>query len=136
MNESSKGVVVRPGPAFTNAAGSITNIAFGEFRCVSIIRSLAGSHRSRHYHRTDGHVLYVLEGKMLYWERDLDREYGEPKEVGPGESIYTGPLVVHQTLFPVNTVVLSMSHNPRDHESHESDVVRVEEPWQTALIAS
>ena len=128
--------VVRPGPAFVNAAGSISNIAFGEFRCVSVIRSLRGSYRSRHYHKTDSHVLYVLEGQMVYWERELDGEYGAPKLVEAGESIETGPLVAHQTFFPVNTVVVSASKNPRDSASHESDVVRVEEPWQIHLIGS
>jgi mannose-6-phosphate isomerase-like protein (cupin superfamily) len=119
-----------------NAAGSITNIAIGDFRTVSIIRSLAGQYRSRHYHLTDEHVLYVQEGRMLYWERELDGEYGEPIEVNVGEAIRTGPLVVHQTYFPVNTTLLSMAKNPRDSKSHEADVVRVEEPWQTALIAT
>ena len=130
------GVVIRPGPAFINAAGSISNIAVGEFRCVSLIRSLAGSFRSRHYHATDSHVLYVLEGRMLYWERELDGEYGDPIDVGPGESILTGPLLVHQTFFPVNTVLISASKNPRDSKSHEADVVRVEEEWQVAVVGA
>lgn len=136
MQSKTSAAVVRPGPAFVNASGSITNIAIGEFRTVSIIRSKAGSFRSKHYHATDEHVLYVQEGRMLYWERELDGEYGEPIDIGPGEAIRTGPLVVHQTYFPVATVLLSMSKNPRDSKSHEADVVRVEEPWQMALIGA
>lgn len=135
VQSSTSASVVRPGPAFVNAAGSITNIAIGEFRTVSLIRSLAGSYRSRHYHATDEHVLFVLEGRMLYWERKLDGEYGDPIEIGVGEAIRTGPLVVHQTFFPVNTVLISMSKKARDHDSHEGDVVRVEEPWQVAMVA-
>ena len=115
---------------FVNSAGSIRNIAFGEFRCVSIIESKAGSHRSKHYHLTDAHVLYVLKGSMLYWERELDGAYpDEPIVVREGESVTTGPLVVHQTMFPVDTVLISCSKKPRDTASHESDVVRVEEEW-------
>jgi mannose-6-phosphate isomerase-like protein (cupin superfamily) len=135
VQSKTSAAIVRTGPAFINAAGSITNIAIGEFRCVSLIRSLAGSYRSKHYHQTDEHVLYVSEGRMLYWERELDGEYGPPIEVHQGEAVRTGPLVVHQTYFPVNTLLISMSRNPRDSKSHEADVVRVEEPWQTALIA-
>ena len=123
-------MVIKPGPAFVNAAGSITNIAIGEFRTITLIRSLAGTYRSKHYHRSDSHVLYVLEGSMLYWERELDCEYGPPVQVNQGEAIYTGPLVVHQTFFAINTVIISMSKKPRDHQSHEADVERVEEPWQ------
>ncbi len=134
MQSSTSAAIVRPGPAFVNQAGSISNIAIGEFRCVSIIRSHAGAYRSKHYHRTDEHVLYVSEGRMLYWERELDGEYGEPIEVHQGEAVRTGPLVVHQTFFPVPTVLISMSRNPRDSKSHEADVVRVEEEWQVAIV--
>lgn len=123
------GVIVRPSPAFVDARGSITNIAIGEYSTISLIRSLAGTHRSKHYHRADSHVLYVLEGRMVYWERELDGEYGDAKLVGQGEAIYTGPLLVHQTFFPMNTTLISMSKKPRDHQSHESDVVRIDEPW-------
>lgn len=126
------GVVVRPSPSFVDARGSITNIAIGEFQTCSLIRSLAGTYRSKHYHTTDAHVLYVLEGEMVYWERELDGSYGEPKRVQQGEAVFTGPLVVHQTFFPVNTTLISMSKKPRDHQSHEADVVRVEEEWMPA----
>lgn len=132
MNESSKAAVVRPGAAFVNKSGSITNIAFGEFTCVSLIHSLAGSYRSRHWHSTDSHVLYVLKGEMWYVERELDGEYpSEWVKVQQGESVFTPPLVVHQTYFPRDTMLISMSKNRRDHESHEADVNRVEEPWLT-----
>jgi quercetin dioxygenase-like cupin family protein len=135
MVQSNTGsAIVRAGAAFVNEAGSITNLAFGNFACISLIRTLAGKYRSRHYHQSDEHVLYVLEGRMLYWERELDGEYGAPVEVIQGESIRTGPLVVHQTYFPVNTVLISCSKKARDHETHESDVVRVDEPWCVAAV--
>ncbi len=120
--------------SFVNDAGSITNIAFGKFECVSLIRSNAGSFRSKHYHLTDSHVLYVLEGEMWYWERELNGDYpAEPIVVRRGESVFTGPLVVHQTYFPKFTTLISCSAKPRDTQSHEADVVRVEEPWQKSI---
>lgn len=113
--------------AFVDERGWIENIAFGEFRCVGLIFSKAGSVRSNHWHKTDSHVLYVLSGEMHYYERDLDGEYGpEPVVLQAGQSYYTGPRLVHRTFFPVDTVLISCSKNPRDHESHESDVVRVD----------
>lgn len=136
VQSSTSAAIVRPSPAFINAAGSITNLAFGQFACVSLIRTFAGQYRSKHYHRADEHVLYVLEGRMLYWERELDGEYGDPIEVCQGEAIRTGPLVVHQTYFPVNTVLISCSKKARDHDTHESDVVRVEEDWQVAIVGA
>ena len=135
VQSRTNGVVIRPGPAFVNAAGSISNIAIGEFRCVSLIRSLAGSFRSKHWHTRDSHVLYVLEGRIAYFERELDGEYNkEPIWVEQGEGIYTPPLTVHQTFFPVRTTLISMSKLARDHDSHEADVNRVEEDWQVVLV--
>lgn len=120
--------VIPPNEPFVNAAGKITNVAFGEFRCVSIIESVAGSERSKHFHLTDSHVLYVLDGVMHYWERLLDGDYPDkPTVVLAGEAIFTGPMLVHKTYFPVATVLISASKNARDHESHEADVVRVSE---------
>jgi oxalate decarboxylase/phosphoglucose isomerase-like protein (cupin superfamily) len=130
VDSKTSGVVIKPSPAFVNEAGSIVNIAFGEFTCISLIHSVAGAYRSRHWHSTDSHVLYVLRGEMWYKERDLDGEYpAEWTKVLQGESVYTPPLVVHQTWFPVNTTLISASKNRRDHASHEADVQRVEEPW-------
>ncbi len=113
---------------FVNDAGKITNIAFGEFRCVSLIESNAGAWRSKHWHKTDSHVLYVLSGVMHYWERELDGEYElHPRVLLKGESVFTGPRKVHKTYFPVATVLVSASSNPRDTESHEADLVRVDD---------
>lgn len=118
--------VIPPRPPFGNLAGRIINVAFGDFRCVSLIESVAGSTRSMHFHKTDSHVLYVLSGVMHYWERALDSEYpAHPTVLLPGESVFTPALVVHKTYFPVATVLISASKNPRDTISHEADLVRV-----------
>ena len=39
--------------------------------------------------------------------------------------IFTPPLVEHCMKFPKNTLFLTLSRNPRDQETYESDVVRV-----------
>ena len=132
VDSKTSGVVIKPAPAFVNEMGSITNIAFGEFRCVSWIHSMAGSFRSRHWHTNDSHVLYVVKGEMWYKERELDGRYpAEWTKVMPGESVYTPALVVHQSYFPRATDVISMSKRDRDHASHESDVNRVDEAWES-----
>ncbi len=131
VDSKTSGVVIKPGPAYVNEMGSITNIAFGEFTCVSWIHSMAGSFRSKHWHSTDSHVLYVVKGEMWIKERELDGEYPEEwTRVGPGESVFTPSLLVHQTYFPKATDIISASKNRRDHRSHEADVNRVEEPWE------
>ena len=135
-------------PAFVDARGSIQNIIEllaneRPIRGAAIIRSVAGSERSNHWHREDGHYLYVLEGEMHYWEssvevteekskgppiirpRESDERYrGEPGVFKAGECVFTGPRLWHRTYFPVDTTLLSLSFLPRDAASHESDVVR------------
>jgi oxalate decarboxylase/phosphoglucose isomerase-like protein (cupin superfamily) len=115
-------------PPFIDERGSIQNLLTEPCGGVSIIKTKAGSYRSDHCHREDGHWLYVLSGRMHYTECAVAT--GEPAkyppyfEVEQGERIFTGPRIWHKTFFPVDTVLISMSLRPRDHTSHESDVVR------------
>lgn len=126
--------------AFIDARGSILNLlelgsSDAPIRGVSVIRTKAGEYRSNHWHREDGHWLFVLSGKMHYAECPvLDRKpvenvfdvpnYPPFVEIQQGEMVYTGPRIWHKTYFPIDTVLLSLSLRPRDHESHEADLVR------------
>ena len=115
---------------FADKRGVIQNLLeldAGDGICgVAIIRSRGNTTRSNHYHKTDAHWLYVLSGEMHYCERPVGAaKYPTHTVIKAGQMVYTGPLVEHRTYFPVDTVLVSMSKNPRDHESHESDVVRV-----------
>jgi quercetin dioxygenase-like cupin family protein len=113
-------------PPFINAAGSIQNLLEEPCGGVAIIHSKAGSIRSQHYHRTDSHYLYVLSGRMLYFERPVgSKELPEPVEVRAGQMVFTPPLVEHATSFDEDTVLVSMSKNARTTEKHEADLVRV-----------
>jgi quercetin dioxygenase-like cupin family protein len=103
----------------------IQNLVF-EPRGVALIHSLAGTRRSGHYHKTDWHYLYVIEGCMLYAERPIgSTERPEPKLVKAGSMVYTGPMVEHFTEFPVETKLISISMLGRAPEMHEADLVRV-----------
>lgn len=113
-------------PCFINAAGSIQNLLEQPCGGVSIIRSRAGSIRSQHYHREDSHFLYVLSGCMHYYERPVgSTEKPAPVIVKAGEMVFTPAMVEHATVFPEDTVLVSMSKRARTHEAHEEDLVRV-----------
>lgn len=122
-------LVPLPAP-FINDAGKIQNLvelARGEgYRGLSIIDSNAGARRSSHYHRTDSHYLYVLEGEMLYTERRYGSGTIVKFTVHEGEMVYTGPLVEHWTEFPRKTKLISLSKLSRTHEEHENDLVRID----------
>jgi quercetin dioxygenase-like cupin family protein len=110
---------------FVDDRGSIQNIVNTPINGVAIITSKAGSIRSNHYHQKDWHFLYVLSGEMEYYERGLDEVFtGQPLIVKSGEMVFTPPLRIHKTIFRQDTILVSMSKNFRDHESHEEDVIR------------
>lgn len=120
---------------FRNEAGEIENLYEGELgpiEGVAIIRSRAGSSRSRHWHRTDWHLLHVLEGEMLYYERAIgSTETPDPVAYRKGQTAFTGPNVEHATHFPVDTILISISLRARGADKHEEDVVRVSFPLPT-----
>lgn len=127
-----------------NSSGSIQNFAIGNFRTGTVIISKARSVRSNHYHKTDSHLIYVLDGSCwYYWRRVEDRNPGikdiKEKHFFPGQVIFTPPMVEHVTFFPHPTTLFVVSRFARDHESHEADLVRVklaewQEPYGLTLL--
>lgn len=113
--------------AFRNEVGVIQNLVeLGGVRNVAVISSEAKSIRSNHYHRTDWHFLYVASGRLLYYARDVGAGgIPEPMVFSAGQMFFTPPMAEHAVCSVVPTVLVSLSRNPRDHDSHESDVVRV-----------
>jgi quercetin dioxygenase-like cupin family protein len=120
-------IVPLDGP-FVDDRGSIQNLLNTSINGAAIITSKAGSIRSNHWHREDFHYLYVLSGSMEYYERDvgISGELQSPIIVKTGQMVFTPPNKVHKTVFLEDTVLLSFSKRNRDHESHESDLVREE----------
>lgn len=108
--------------------GEIVNIASGDFKAVQMIFSKAGSVRSCHYHKRGGHWLYVVAGRMIYREVAVTSDINPPwdlvREVKQGEKIWSGPLMIHKTEFPEDTVLISCAITPLDTESYENDTVR------------
>jgi len=93
---------------------------------VALIRSPRGAIRSNHYHREDWHYLYVLSGRMLYFEREVGAEHVPTATwVSKGRRIFTPANREHAVLFLDDSEILSMARNPQTHAEHEADVVRV-----------
>lgn len=113
-------------PAFADARGTIQNLVEHEVGGVGIIKTKAGSRRSSHHHLTDSHYLYVVSGKARYRERKVGAETVVEFWVGPGQMVWTGPLVDHWMEFPEDTVMISISKLSRQHDVHEADLVRVD----------
>jgi oxalate decarboxylase/phosphoglucose isomerase-like protein (cupin superfamily) len=123
-------------PAHVDGRGSIQSLANLPMKNASLITSLKGSLRSNHYHKTDWHYMYVLSGQMDYYYRPHGSTAETEKiSVMPGEMVFTPPMEDHATIFPVDTVFLVLSRNPRDQEAYEADVERVTVISPDGLIA-
>ena len=114
---------------FQNDAGSIWNLAHGTFGSASFIKSMPGTVRSNHFHKTDSHFIYVVSGFMYYYWRPVSPNSATPPceriRVNKGQLIFTPPLVEHATYFPAETEILTLNKYKRDRDTHEADLIRV-----------
>lgn len=110
--------------------GGILSIVDHPVENVSIITCNPGSIRSNHYHHSDFHFMYVLEGEIDYFYKDVDTGEIEYLKVREGDNIFTPDNELHATYFPVKTRLIVSSKFPRDQETYEKDTVR--EPLVTS----
>ena len=111
---------------FVDARGSIQPLVDLMMRSAVMIESKAGSLRANHYHKTDWHYCYVISGEIRYYHKDLKSDKKpDLLIVKKGNMVFTPPLVEHCMKFNVDTLFLTLSRNPRDQETYEKDVVRV-----------
>lgn len=111
---------------FENQNGAIQNLLLEKFTSAALIISRPGSIRANHYHKTDWHYTYVIEGAVeYYWRKVGSKEQPKWTVVGPGQLFFTPPMVEHAMCFIHYSVVMTFAKNIRDTEHHEDDVVRV-----------
>ena len=108
---------------YRDERGEIADIAEGDFKSLQLITSKKGSIRSNHFHKTGGHLLYVLSGSMRYVEKQFP--FISEKVVSAGESVFTGPQVPHACEFLEDTVLICGSTLPRSAGAYEADTVKV-----------
>ena len=106
--------------------GSIISIVDDVVQNVSLITCNAGSIRSNHYHKKDFHYMYVLEGEIDYFYKELNNDVVHYFKVKKNDIIFTPKNEIHATFFPLNTKLIVSSMLPRDQETYEKDTVRVE----------
>lgn len=104
--------------------GSITSIIDEKTNNISIITSLSNTIRSNHFHHKDWHYMYVIEGRMEYFYKKGKSDYFI--NLKKGDLIFTPPLEIHATYFPIKTILVVASKNPRDKKTYEKDTTRVD----------
>ena len=104
--------------------GEILSIVDHLISNVSIITCNPGSIRSNHYHHSDFHFMYVLEGEIDYFFKDINSEEIRYLKVKTGDTIFTPDNEIHATYFPLRTRLIVSSKFPRDQITYEQDTVR------------
>ena len=111
---------------YEDERGRIIDVADMKFESVQIIESKAGTVRSNHYHKKGGHLLHILSGSMIYSEIPVNKGEGKIVIYNAGESVFTGPMLIHRTYFPEDTVMICCSTLKRGNGGYNRDLVRVE----------
>jgi quercetin dioxygenase-like cupin family protein len=112
---------------FVDDRGLIQPLVDEVMASAVLIVSRPGALRGNHYHKTDWHYCYVVEGCIEYFHRPVGSTAAPAQvKVRTGEMFYTPALVEHAMRFPEDTTFLTLSGNRRDQASYEADVVRVE----------
>jgi len=70
--------------------------------------------------------MFVLEGKIDYFYKDINNDEIKYLNINKGQNIFTPPMEIHATYFPIETQLIVSSKNPRDQETYEKDTVRVD----------
>ena len=112
--------------SFIDARGEIKPLVDRLMKSAVLIESKKGSLRANHYHKTDWHYCYVIKGEIEYFHRKTgSNKKPERIIVKKGQMVFTPPLVDHAMKFPEDTTFLTLSRNPRDQETYEKDVIRI-----------
>jgi dTDP-4-dehydrorhamnose 3,5-epimerase-like enzyme len=92
-----------------------------------IIESRKGAVRANHYHKTDWHYCYMIEGAMEYYERPT----GSLEKPGmivakKGQMVFTPSLADHAMRFLEDSLWVVLARNARNQACYEADTVRVQ----------
>jgi quercetin dioxygenase-like cupin family protein len=112
--------------AFEDVRGRILNLLDTPITHISVITSKAGSRRASHYHLKNWHYTFVVSGSVFYYERAVgEKGMGDYRCFRDGDLFFTAPMREHLMVFDTDTTIITFSKEPKDHASHEADLVRV-----------
>jgi len=110
---------------FVDERGTITNVADGLIGDIAVITSKPESVRANHYHKTDWHITYLINGSFEYFWKDLVGEV-HSVIVRSGEGVLTVANEEHKMIFSEVSTMLAISRNSRLQENYEADTIKVE----------
>ncbi len=119
-------VVVALEKAFEDRRGSIQPLVDFPMKSCVLITSVKGSVRANHYHLTDWHFCYILDGEIEYHHRPHgDTGLGSVVIIRKGELFFTPPMIDHAMVFLADTTFITLGRNSRAQDVYEVDVRRI-----------
>ncbi len=116
-------------PEFVDARGVIAKILDDgktNIKSILYITGKKGTVRANHYHKQDTHYVYILSGKMEYFEKPLKGGTVERVVLKKGDMIFSPARKIHAFRFLENTEWIVLSTMSRSQKHYESDTVRVQ----------
>lgn len=123
MLKETHGVTLEKG--FTDDRGRILPIIH-DFANVQMIYSKKGAVRANHYHKTDSHYCYMVDGFVRYLWRNHGEDTINEESFGPGQMFLTGPNIDHEMIFQEDSVMVVVSEHKRDAATYDEDIVKIE----------
>ena len=112
---------------YADERGIIQPLCDLNMKSASIIVSKKNTWRANHYHKSDWHFIYVLEGSFEYYYKKTNSQDKIKKIiVKKDQLLFTGPLVDHAMFYTEETKLIVLSKNPRDQKTYEEDTVRID----------
>jgi len=112
---------------FVDERGAIIPIVNTDMKSCVMIHSKKGTVRANHYHLTDWHYCYILDGELDYYHRAVgDNSEPEVLQVKKGEVVFTPPMVEHAMVYTKDCSFITLGGNSRDQQMYEKDLVRVQ----------
>ena len=112
---------------FADSRGEIQPLVDRAMRSAVLISSKKGTLRANHYHKTDWHYCYVLEGRIEYHHRPHGSDAApDTVIIEKGQIFFTPPMVDHAMVFLEDTLFLALGRNSRAQAVYEADVERIE----------
>lgn len=105
--------------------GSILSLANTNCKNISLIISNKNTIRANHYHKTDWHFIYVLEGQFNYYYKEINSTKRYKLSIKKGDLLFTPAKLIHATHHTKKTSMIVISKNLRDKKNYEKDLVRV-----------
>lgn len=122
-----KDVVVKLEPPYQDSRGIIQPLVNIPMESCVIITSKKGTIRANHYHKTDWHFCYVLEGSIDYYHRPIgSKESPKKVKIKKGELFFTPPMIEHAMVFHEDTTFVTLGRNSREQKVYEADVIRTD----------